>query len=190
LAQRIRDAEADARAEAEAEAIERARERARAAVEEGARREAELEELRRQAEAEAQRKAEEDAIAEAAEQQRERARQRIIEELLSDDDSDTGGFGFVNFVTGRPVVPIRFEPPEYPMSARRAGVDGYIRMRFTVGVDGKAKNINVLRDTNGRYFRRPVMDSIQNALFQPAVIDGDAFEQDVVFAIRFVIADE
>jgi TonB family protein len=92
---------------------------------------------------------------------------------------------FRDVATGRPVKPLRFDKPKYPRSALTAGVEGSVTVQFTVATNGLTNDLKVTSQTNGYYFRQAVMDSIRQARFQPAMIDGAPIEQAVAYQISF-----
>ena len=92
---------------------------------------------------------------------------------------------FRDVATGRPVRPLKFDKPKYPRPALSAGEEGSVTVQFTVATNGSTKDLKVTSETNGYYFRQAVMDSIRQARFQPAMIDGAPIEQAVAYQISF-----
>jgi protein TonB len=78
--------------------------------------------------------------------------------------------------------------PEYPEIMRTVGIDGVVRLRFVVGIDGRAEvgSITVVSSTN-KSFDRNAIDAIRKSTFKPAKIQGRPVRQLVEQNIRFAL---
>jgi TonB family protein len=69
-----------------------------------------------------------------------------------------------------PVV-IKQVTPIFPTNLRRAGVEGRVTARFTVGTDGRVHDARVL-DTSDPEFCRPVIEAVEQWTFKPGLVDN------------------
>lgn len=75
--------------------------------------------------------------------------------------------------------------PKYPKSARRAMREGFVTLEFTVGVDGKAADIKVVRSMIGFGFDEAAIEAVKKWRFTPAKKGGEAVPSRVKLPIRF-----
>lgn len=80
-----------------------------------------------------------------------------------------------------------FPTPAYPKLLLEAGVEGRVLSRFIVGTDGRAEpgSIEILHASHGA-FEAPVLHAIENALFRPGRMNGEAVRVQVQMPLRFV----
>lgn len=76
-------------------------------------------------------------------------------------------------------------PPIYPMSAKRRGVEGWVKVRFVVDKEGKVKNIGVLAADPGGIFEQSVQRCVSGWKFSPGTVEGMPVETWVETVIRF-----
>ena len=62
----------------------------------------------------------------------------------------------------------------YPTAAQNKGIKGFVRLSFIIDVNGKAKDIEVIRATSG--FSRAAILAIERAEWIPAKRNGIPFE--------------
>jgi periplasmic protein TonB len=74
-------------------------------------------------------------------------------------------------------------PPKYPASADDA--KGYVELEFTVGTDGKAKDISVADADPPRTFERAAVAAIREWTFQPATRSNAPVESHVKVRVDF-----
>ncbi|MBI2511880.1 MAG: energy transducer TonB [Opitutae bacterium] len=70
-----------------------------------------------------------------------------------------------------PPRPKHQEPPIYPFSMRRAGVEGRVTVEFIVNKEGRIADAFILK-SNNPWFERPALDAIMKWTFTPAKKDG------------------
>jgi len=74
-------------------------------------------------------------------------------------------------------IPLMITEPRWPRKALMEGIEGFVRLCFTIQPDGKARDVNV-RDSNPRrLFDRAAQRAVYKWKFKPQVIDGVAVEQ-------------
>ena len=62
--------------------------------------------------------------------------------------------------------------PDYPMSARRRGVEGYVDLMFDVTATGRTDNIRVIQAQPEGYFERASIRTLAKWKYQPALREG------------------
>lgn len=71
---------------------------------------------------------------------------------------------------------VRQVPPVFPTQAARKRQQGWVELEFTVGVDGKVKNVSVVRSQPARVFDREAIRAMQQWTFEPALQGGQPVE--------------
>lgn len=73
--------------------------------------------------------------------------------------------------------PIKRVPPQFPKSAVRKGLDGWVQLSFIVEPDGTTSNV-IIEDSSGRdYFEKEAKKAIKQWRFQPAMENGKPVQQ-------------
>lgn len=81
-----------------------------------------------------------------------------------------------------------FQPP-YPTSEQRAQRDGVVRMRVTIGTDGRVIAIERLSATSDAFWQVAERQARSRWRFLPATLDGRPVESTKVMTLRFRIED-
>jgi len=71
---------------------------------------------------------------------------------------------------------VRQVPPEFPTQAARKRQQGWVELEFTVGTDGKVKNVAVVKSQPARVFDREAIRAMQQWTFEPALQNGQPVE--------------
>ena len=77
--------------------------------------------------------------------------------------------------------------PDFPQRASERNITGWVDVEFTVGTDGKTRNINVTDASHETMFRREAMAAVEKWQFEPRMFMGRAIEQTSYTRIRFVL---
>jgi TonB family protein len=77
--------------------------------------------------------------------------------------------------------------PEFPQRASERNIQGWVDVEFTVGTDGKTRNISVTDASHETMFRREAMAAVEKWQFEPRVFMGRPIEQTSYTRIRFVL---
>jgi protein TonB len=77
--------------------------------------------------------------------------------------------------------------PEFPQRASERNVTGWVDVEFTVGTDGRTRNIVVTDASHDTLFRREAMAAVEKWQFEPRQFMGRAIEQTSYTRIRFVL---
>lgn len=81
-----------------------------------------------------------------------------------------------------------FQPP-YPTSEQRAQRDGVVRVRVTIGTDGRVIAVERLSATNDVFWAVAERQARTRWRFRPATLDGRPVESVKVMTLRFRIED-
>lgn len=76
--------------------------------------------------------------------------------------------------------------PVFPSRAAERNLEGWVDIEFTVGTDGRTRNVVVTDASHESMFRREATDAVEKWLFEPRVFLGRAIEQTSYTRIRFV----
>jgi len=79
--------------------------------------------------------------------------------------------------------------PPYPLSEQRAQRSGIVRMRVTIGTDGRVRAAERLMATNDVFWRAAEQQALNRWRFRPATVDGRPVESTKVMTVQFRIAD-
>jgi TonB family protein len=76
--------------------------------------------------------------------------------------------------------------PEFPQRASERNLEGWVDIEFTVGTDGKTRNVVVTDASHETMFRREATEAVEKWEFEPRTFMGRAIEQTSYTRIRFV----
>ncbi|KKO46912.1 energy transducer TonB [Arsukibacterium ikkense] len=71
---------------------------------------------------------------------------------------------------------VRIEP-RYPVQAARDGLQGWVRLSFTIMEDGSVDNVEVLEAEPRRVFDREAIRALRRWKYSPKVVDGKPMQQ-------------
>lgn len=74
-------------------------------------------------------------------------------------------------------IPLMITEPRWPRKALMEGIEGYVRLCFTILPDGKAAEVTVKDSQPRRLFDRTAQRAVYKWKFKPSVVDGVAVEQ-------------
>ena len=77
--------------------------------------------------------------------------------------------------------------PVFPQRASERNVEGWVDIEFTVGTDGKTRDIVVTDASHEMFFRREATEAVSKWQFEPRVFMGRAIAQTSYTRIRFVL---
>jgi protein TonB len=83
------------------------------------------------------------------------------------------------------VVPLVRINPQYPRNELLAGVEGWVKVRFTVEPDGSVSSPKVIQSKPPRVFDTAALRAIKKWKFKPKVVNGIAVQQDGTQLIEF-----
>lgn len=86
-------------------------------------------------------------------------------------------------------VPLVRVPPEYPQRAASQGLEGWVKVRFTINEIGAVEDAVVV-DSSASVFESAALNAITRWRYNPQVIDGTAVERrGVDVMLRFNLAE-
>ncbi len=95
-----------------------------------------------------------------------------------------------------PVAPVRvaaridgrsaLQPP-YPASEQRAGREGSVTVRVTIGADGRVRSVEKVSATSDAFWLATERQALRAWRFRPATLDGRAVESVQTLTVRFRI---
>jgi TonB family protein len=77
--------------------------------------------------------------------------------------------------------------PVFPQRATDRNLEGWVDIEFTVGTDGRTRNVVVTDASHETIFRREATDAVEKWQFEPRMFMGRAIEQTSYTRIRFVL---
>ena len=83
------------------------------------------------------------------------------------------------------VIPLNEVLPIYPDSARRRGIEGYVKLAFTITADGKVENIRVLESSPANVFEREARRAAVRWRFSPSSENGQLVAREAVKTLQF-----
>ena len=83
------------------------------------------------------------------------------------------------------VIPLVRINPQYPRNELLAGVEGCVKVRFTVEPDGSVSSPKVVESKPPRVFDSSALRAIKKWKFKPKVVNGIAVSQDGTQIIEF-----
>jgi TonB family protein len=106
------------------------------------------------------------------------ARAAMTEQLIAMESAKPLPASALNLAT--------YVAPTYPTRALERGLEGWVDIEFTVGTDGKTRDIVVPDASHENYFRREAVAAVEQWTFEPRVFMNRAIEQRSYTRIRFV----
>ena len=82
-------------------------------------------------------------------------------------------------------VPLFRKEPEYPMSAARAGKDGYAKMKFTITPEGSVTNIEVVETHGSTTFGSKGVEALAKWRYAPKFENGKAVPVEAMVQLNY-----
>lgn len=79
--------------------------------------------------------------------------------------------------TDRDAVPQVRIQPDYPMSARQKGIEGWVDVQFSVGVDGSVRSPVVVASAPPQIFDSAALQAVKGWKYNPRIQDGKPVEK-------------
>lgn len=96
-----------------------------------------------------------------------------------------GNFAAVDRGAEGDIIPLVRIQPQYPRDAQMKGIEGWVKMEFTITPVGTVTNPRVLDSKPPRIFNREAIRAILKWKFKPRVVDGTAVERLATQTIEF-----
>ncbi|MDQ2070070.1 energy transducer TonB [Natronospira bacteriovora] len=94
----------------------------------------------------------------------------------------------VNGGDGDAIPVVRVEP-QWPREALIQGIEGWVRLEFTIRSDGSVGNIRVIESTPARLFDQAAVRALQRWRFRPRMVDGRPVERQATQVIEFSLSE-
>ncbi len=88
------------------------------------------------------------------------------------------------------VMPLNDVRPEYPYRARQRGIEGHIKLAFTITAAGKVENIRVMEASPPNVFDREARRAAARWRFAPRTENGSAVSREAVKTLHFRLQGE
>lgn len=88
------------------------------------------------------------------------------------------------------VMPLNDVRPEYPYRARQQGIEGHIKLAFTINPAGRVENIRVLEASPRNIFDREARRAAARWRFAPRTENGVAVSREAVKTLHFRLQGE
>ena len=88
------------------------------------------------------------------------------------------------------VMPLNDVRPEYPYRARQRGIEGHIKLAFTITAAGKVENIRVMEASQPNVFDREARRAAARWRFAPRTENGSAVSREAVKTLHFRLQGE
>ncbi|BDX18580.1 hypothetical protein MFKK_13900 [Halopseudomonas aestusnigri] len=85
------------------------------------------------------------------------------------------------------LVPLSEVPPDYPMRAAAAGIEGSVTLRFTVNAEGRVEDIEVIASEPPGVFDRAARRAISRSRFVPRQENGVPVAREATKVFNFVL---
>ena len=84
-----------------------------------------------------------------------------------------GGLGFGGGMSDRSALPVVRVEPQYPPSAAKRGLEGWVQLRFTITTAGSVDEVAVVKSSNP-VFERAAVDAVRKWKYEPQMQSGTA----------------
>ncbi len=88
-----------------------------------------------------------------------------------------GNFGTVDKTSEGDIIPLVVIRPMYPRDAAMKGIEGWVKVQFTITALGTVKDARVIDSDPPRIFNREALRAILKWKFKPRVVDGVAVDR-------------
>jgi len=105
--------------------------------------------------------------------------------LVGGEGMFIGSFGQVDKTEEGDIIPIVVIRPMYPRDAALRGIEGWVKVEFTITEVGTVKDPSVLDADPPRIFNREALRAILKWKFKPRIVDGVAVERRATQIIDF-----
>jgi TonB family protein len=79
-------------------------------------------------------------------------------------------------------------PTVYPLAAKAAGIEGKVKLKGTIGTDGKVRNVTVVAGPDE--LREAAVNTFSHWVYQPYIHHGAPVEVDTTVTVNFSMGDK
>lgn len=109
--------------------------------------------------------------------------------LVGGEGMFIGNFQQVDKTAEGDIVPVVVIRPMYPREAAIGGIEGWVKVEFTITPTGTVEDAEVIDANPGRIFNREAIRAIMKWKFKPRVVDGVAVSRRATQIIDFSLHD-
>jgi len=88
------------------------------------------------------------------------------------------------------IIPLQRINPTYPRQAARDGIEGFVKIQFTVNADGTVREAKVIEAKPRGVFDSAAVAAALKWKFKPKVVDGKPVDQRGIQTINFTLGEE
>jgi protein TonB len=114
---------------------------------------------------------------------------RLDVQLVGGEGIFIGNFQQVDRAAEGDIVPVVVIRPMYPRDAAISGIEGWVKVEFTITETGAVKDPHIVDAQPPRVFNREAIRAIMKWKFKPRVVDGVATERRATQVIDFTLDD-
>lgn len=86
-----------------------------------------------------------------------------------------------------PLIVLARTPPIYPFSAKRRGIEGWVKVRFVVNAHGTVEDLSIVEAKPPGIFDQSVIRCVSGWQFRPGTVGGIPVKSLVETTIRFIL---
>lgn len=90
-------------------------------------------------------------------------------------------------VTATSLDLMKYVPPDYPLTARRKALTGWVDMQFIVKTDGSVSDPTVVGAEPAGVFEQPATEAVRKWRYRPILRDGQPINQRARVRVRFAL---
>jgi len=109
--------------------------------------------------------------------------------LVGGEGMFLGNFQQVDRTAEGDIIPVVVIRPMYPREAAMSGIEGWVKIEFTITEAGTVKDPRVVDSKPPRIFNREAIRAIVKWKFKPRVVEGVAVERRATQIIDFTLDD-
>ncbi len=92
-----------------------------------------------------------------------------------------------SYVSASSMTRTRYVSPQFPLDARRRGIDGWVDLQFVVNTDGSVGDLTIVGAQPVGIFEQAALDAVRNWRYLPVVRAGQAVSQRARVRLRFAM---
>ena len=95
-----------------------------------------------------------------------------------------------NIVSAAALKKIKMTAPQYPESARKRGIEGWVELAFTVQPNGSVDDVEVRNASPADVFDDAAIRAVRQWKFEPVVRNGEKVQQRAMIRLKFANQDK
>ena len=92
-----------------------------------------------------------------------------------------------SYVSASALTRTRYVPPDFPLEARKQGLEGWVDLQFLVNADGSVGDVTVVGAQPVGIFEQAALDAVRRWRYQPVMRAGQGVSQRVRVRLRFAM---